>query len=81
MAAASEYDAFISYSHQHDAVLGPALQTNLQRFAKTWYRMRALRIFLDAAELAANPAQWEAIRRAARRDGGHLPAWGSKCLQ
>jgi WD40 repeat protein len=61
MAAASEYDAFISYSHQHDALLGPALQTNLQRFAKPWYRMRALRIFVDAADLAANPALWASI--------------------
>ena len=61
MAAVSGYDAFISYSHRHDAMLGPALQTDLQRFAKPWYRMRALRIFLDAADLAANPALWASI--------------------
>jgi hypothetical protein len=46
MAAVSRYDAFISYSHKHDAALGPALQAELERLAKPWYRMRALRIFL-----------------------------------
>jgi hypothetical protein len=61
MATVSGYDAFISYSHQHDAVLGPALQSDLERFAKPWYRMRALRIFRDTANLAANPALWASI--------------------
>jgi WD40 repeat protein len=61
MAAASGYDAFISYSHHHDAVLGPVLQTDLERFAKPWYRMRALRVFLDTANLGANPALWPSI--------------------
>jgi hypothetical protein len=58
------YDAFISYSHKHDAGLGPALQTGLERFAKPWYRMRALRIFRDTANLAANPALWTSIEEA-----------------
>ena len=66
MAAASGYDAFISYSHKHDAVLGPALQTELQRFAKPWHKMRALRIFLDTANHAANPALWASIEEALR---------------
>ena len=61
MAAVSGYDGFISYSHKHDAVLGPALQTNLERFAKPWYKIRALRIFLDTADLSANPALWPSI--------------------
>ena len=61
MAAVSGYDGFISYSHKHDVVLGPALQTSLERFAKPWYKMRALRIFLDAADLSANPALWPSI--------------------
>jgi WD40 repeat protein len=60
-ATVSGYDGFISYSHQHDAALGPALQTSLERFAKPWYKMRALRIFLDAADLSANPALWPSI--------------------
>jgi WD40 repeat protein len=61
MTAGSGYDAFISYSHRHDAALGPALKGDLERFAKPWYRMRALRIFLDTADLGANPALWTSI--------------------
>jgi hypothetical protein len=64
MAAVSGYDGFISYSHMHDATLGPALQTNLERFAKPWYRMRAQRIFLDTADLSANPGLWPSIEGA-----------------
>src|SRR5271165_5402958 len=61
MAEVSGYDGFISYSHKHDAVFGPALQTSLERFAKPWYRMRTLRIFLDTADLSANPGLWPSI--------------------
>ena len=64
MTTVSEYDGFISYSHSHDAALGPALQANLVRFAKPWYRMRALRIFLDTANLSANPGLWPSIQDA-----------------
>ncbi|KAA9152306.1 TIR domain-containing protein [Amycolatopsis acidicola] len=61
---ATRYDAFISYSHALDGVLAPALQTGLQRFAKPWYRARALRIFRDNTDLAAGPGLWSAIERA-----------------
>lgn len=61
MAPVSGYDGFISYSHQHDAVLGPVLKTSLERFAKPWYKMRELRIFLDTADLGANPGLWPSI--------------------
>ena len=64
MAAVSEYDAFVSYSRKNDSVLGPALQAGLERFAKPWYRMRALRVFRDTANLAANPALWASIEDA-----------------
>ena len=64
MATSPGYDAFISYSHQHDRALGPALQTGLERFAKPWYRMRALRIFRDEANLSASPGLWAAIEDA-----------------
>lgn len=63
MATGTQYDAFISYSHQ-DAVLGLALQNDLERFAKPWYRLRALRTFVDTSGLAANPALWESIEEA-----------------
>jgi WD40 repeat protein len=61
-----EYDAFISYSHEHDLALGPALQAGLERFAKPWYRPRALRVFRDAANLPASPALWKSIEEALR---------------
>jgi hypothetical protein len=64
MAEVSGYDGFISYSHKHDAALGPALQADLARFAKPWYRMRALRIFLDTASLTANPGLWSSVEDA-----------------
>jgi WD40 repeat protein len=65
------YHAFISYSHEADPLLAPALQRALQRFAKPWYRARALRIFRDEASLSANPALWPAIA-AALDDSGHF---------
>ncbi|MGH7866456.1 MAG: TIR domain-containing protein, partial [Candidatus Dormibacteraceae bacterium] len=62
--AASGYDAFISYSHALDGVLAPTLQTGLERFAKPWYRSRALRVFRDTTSLSANPDLWASIEKA-----------------
>lgn len=59
----SGYDAFISYSHALDGSLAPALQTGLERFAKPWYRPRALRVFRDTTNLAANPGLWSSLRK------------------
>jgi WD40 repeat protein len=58
------FDAFISYSSDLDPRLAPALQRGLHRFAKPWYRTRALHVFRDTASLSANPALWPAIRSA-----------------
>lgn len=58
------YDAFISYSHALDGVLAPALQIGLERFAKPWYRARALRVFRDTTSLSANPGLWSSIEQA-----------------
>src|SRR5262249_37681275 len=58
------FHAFISYSHGADARLAPALQKGLQRFAKPWYRARALRVFRDNASLSANPDLWDSIEQA-----------------
>jgi WD40 repeat protein len=57
------YRAFISYSHAADGKLAPALQTGLERFAKPWYRRRALRVFRDKTGLAVTPELWGSIRR------------------
>lgn len=58
------YNAFISYSHNADSALAAALQSALHRFAKPWYKLRALHIFRDQTNLAVNPALWSSIREA-----------------
>lgn len=57
-------DAFISYSHAADGLLAPRLQAGLQRFAKPWWRRRALRVFRDESSLSANPHLWSSITAA-----------------
>ncbi|RCW45842.1 WD40 repeat protein [Halopolyspora algeriensis] len=64
MAEAAGYDAFISYSHALDGKLAPTIQQELERFAKPWYRMRALRVFRDNVSLSASPGLWSSIERA-----------------
>ena len=58
------YKAFISYSHAVDGKLAPSLQSALHRFAKPWYRLRALHVFRDRTSLSVNPALWPAIEKA-----------------
>ncbi len=67
--AAVIYDAFMSYSHAADGLLAPRLQAGLQRFAKPWWRRRALRIFRDEASLSANPHLWSSITEALDESG------------
>lgn len=58
------YDGFISYSHAADGLLAPRLQSGLQRFAKPWWRRRALRMFRDQTSLSASPHLWTSITAA-----------------
>jgi len=58
------YKAFLSYSHVSDIRLASALHSALHRFAKPWYRLRAMRVFRDKTSLSANPALWPAIEKA-----------------
>jgi WD40 repeat protein len=58
------YDAFISYSHAADGQLAPAVQRGLERFAKPWHRLRALRVFRDETGLTVNPHLWGSIQQA-----------------
>lgn len=60
----SAFDAFISYSHAADGKLAPRLQSSVARFAKPWYRRRALRIFRDETTLDVTPELWPAIEDA-----------------
>ena len=59
-----QYKAFISYSHAADGKLAPTLQSALQKFAKPWYRLRAMRVFRDRTSLAATPSLWSSIEQA-----------------
>ena len=61
------YDAFITYSHTADDLLAPRLQAGLQRFAKPWWKRRAMRVFRDESSLSANPALWSSITDALDR--------------
>jgi WD40 repeat protein len=58
-----DFDAFVSYSHAMDGKLAPSVQGELQRFAKPWYRPRAIRVYLDRTSLSADPRLWPAIER------------------
>jgi WD40 repeat protein len=62
--ALERYDAFISYSHALDGKLAPTLQRMMERFAKPWYRPRAMRVFRDDANLSANANLWSSIEAA-----------------
>ena len=63
------YDGFVSYSHAADDLLAPRLQAGLQRFAKPWWKRRALRIFRDESSLSANPHLWSSITDALDESG------------
>jgi WD40 repeat protein len=62
--AAVRYKAFVSYSHAADGELAPALETALRRFAKPWYRLRAIRVFCDKSGLSVTPDLWHSIEQA-----------------
>lgn len=59
-----KYDAFISYSHAADGRLAPLLHRALERFAKSWYQRRRLRIFHDTTGLGVTEALWPEIQLA-----------------
>ncbi|MFD6140964.1 toll/interleukin-1 receptor domain-containing protein [Promicromonospora sp. NPDC060271] len=59
----ARYDAFLSYSHADDGDFGPRLQSLLEGFARPGPR-RALRVFRDEQNLAADPDLWGSIERA-----------------
>ncbi|MEH1017632.1 TIR domain-containing protein [Micromonospora sp. CPCC 206060] len=58
------FDAFISYSHARSARISSALQSGLERFARPWYRGRAMRLFRDQTNLGVTPELWGDIRSA-----------------
>ena len=56
------FDAFISYSRRASTTLATDLQVAVERFAKPFYRLRAVRVFRDDASMSANPALWSTIQ-------------------
>ena len=61
---ATTYHAFISYSHASERQFARILQLTLQRFANPWHRRRAVRIFRDESDLAADRGLWPRIQSA-----------------
>ena len=70
LATRAKYDAFISYSHGSDLLLAEALQHDLERFARPWYRPRVTRVFRDLTNLSASPGLWSTIEKAL-----HASSW------
>ena len=62
--SAERFDAFISYARVPSTELAVGVQTGLEKFAKPWNRLRAIRVFRDDASMSANSALWSAIERA-----------------
>ena len=58
------YDAFISYNHEADGPVGPALRDGLHLFARPWNRLRALRVFCDRRAMDPAEGLWTTIRQA-----------------
>jgi hypothetical protein len=58
------YSAFVSYNHALDGKLAPALQAEIEKFGKPWYRIRSIRLFRDATNLSVAPGLWDRIEHA-----------------
>ncbi len=56
------YDAFLSYSHV-DLRFAADLQRALERFAKPWNQVRAMKVFRDVSSLAPESGLWTSIER------------------
>src|SRR5215510_12479873 len=76
-----KYRAFISYSHAADDRLAPALQSGLHRFAKPWYRLRAMRVFRDKTGLAVTPELWGSIQKALEDADYFIPLASPRAAQ
>lgn len=59
-----DYDGFISYSQLLDTRLAHQLQSDIERFGKSWRTPRARRLFRDTASLSASPDLWKSIKTA-----------------
>lgn len=62
-----DVDLFLSYNHDADRALAPAVQRGLTHLAKPWNQPRALRVFRDRTDLAAAHDLTAEIESALRR--------------
>lgn len=62
-----DVDLFLSYNHDADRALAPAVQRGLTHLAKPWNQPRALRVFRDRTDLAAAHDLTAEIENALRR--------------
>ncbi len=53
-----EYDAFISYSHSEDAGFSKVIHAGLQSFGTPFFKGRAMRIYLDDANISMTNDLW-----------------------
>jgi WD40 repeat protein len=60
----SDYDVFISYARSVSTPLAIDLQHELERFAKKWNQVRAVRVFRDDSSMSANTGLWSTIESA-----------------
>jgi hypothetical protein len=61
------YKALFPYSHAADNQLAPMLQSALQRFAKPFYKLRAIDIVRDKTSLHLTNELWPEIQKAIRQ--------------
>lgn len=60
----SQFDVFISYARSVSTPLAIDLQRELERFAKRWNQIRAVRVFRDDSSMSANAGLWSTIESA-----------------
>ena len=56
-----KFGAFISYSRGVSGQLAVDLQNGIERYAKPWNKLRAVRVFRDDSSMSANASLWSAI--------------------
>ncbi len=61
------YDAFISYSQAKESDLALAIQTGLHRLTKPWYKVRAMRVFVDKTDVSVTDDAWLMIQNSIDR--------------
>src|SRR3954452_2725875 len=61
--AGARYHAFISYRHGADDAVAAAVEHGLERLARPWNRLRAMSVFRDQSDLAAEADLSGAITR------------------